>query len=244
MTNILAIAQAVLSDALRRKVVYIVLAFAALMAVAIPRLPSYGVGVVESIFREVALALTYAAAVVVALALAANLVPGQVERRTVYNVLARDVRRWQYLAGSWLGVFAVMGLTVGAFTVVTMVTGALQYHEMMWQLLQGGLAIWLETGVIAAFALMVSTIIGPVPVVVATLAFLFVGHLGGGPQQQAAALAASAFYPTLETFNIINPVAHGDGVTLGYAGLMLVVAVAWFGILLTLAAVLFDRRDL
>jgi len=244
MTKIVAIANAVIADALRRKVVYIVLAFAVFMAVAIPRLPSYGVGVVEAIFREVALALTYAAAIVVALSLAANLVPAQVERRTVYNVLGRDVRRWQYLVGSWLGVFAVMGLTVGAFTLVNIGIGAATYQQFMWRLLEGGLAIWLETGVVAAFAIMVSTIIGPVPVVVASLAFLFVGHLGGGPQQEAGVRAASAFYPTLETFNIINPVAHGSGVSLGYDGLMFVVAAAWVGILLLVGMLLFDRRDL
>lgn len=244
MTKILAIANAVIADALRRKVVYIVLAFAVFMAVAIPRLPSYGVGVVEPIFREVALALTYAAAVIVALSLSANLVPAQVERRTVYNVLARDVRRWQYLVGSWLGVFVVMGLTVAAFTAVTIGIGAVTYQQTMWRLLQGALAIWLETGVIAAFAVMVSTVIGPVPVVVASLAFLFVGHLAGGPQQAAAARPPSVFYPTLETFNVINPVAHGSGITLGYDGLMVVVAAAWVGILLIVGMLLFDRKDL
>lgn len=244
MRKVLAISNAVVADALRRKVVYIVLAFAVFMAVAIPRLPSYGVGVVEAIFREVALALTYAAAMVVALALSANLVPAQVERRTVYNVLGRDVRRWQYLLGSWLGVFTVMGLTVAAFTLVNIAIGAVTYDQFMWRLLQGGLSIWLETGAVAAFAIMVSTVIGPVPVVVASLAFLFVGHLIGGPEQAAGVQAATAFYPTLETFNIINPVAHGGGVTLGYDVLMVVVAAAWVGILLLLGMVLFERRDL
>lgn len=244
MSKVLAIARAVVADALRRKLVYIVLAFAVFMAVAIPRLPSYGVGVVEGVFREVALALTYAAAMVVALSLAANLVPSQVERRHVYNVLGRDVRRWQYLLGSWLGVFVVMGITVAAFTAVTIGVGALNYHQVMWRLAEGGLAIWLESGVLAAFAIMVSTVIGPVPVVVASLAFLFVGHLGGGPSETAAVLAASRFAPTLETFNIINPVAHGSGITPGYDALMVAVGLAWVGVFLTLGAILFDWRDL
>jgi ABC-type transport system involved in multi-copper enzyme maturation permease subunit len=244
MRKIIAISNAVVADALRRKVVYIVMAFAVFMAVAIPRLPSYGVGVVEAVFREVALALTYAAAVVVVLSLSANLVPSQVERRTVYNVLGRDVRRWQYLVGSWLGVFVVMGITVAAFAAVNLVVGAVTYHQVMWRLAEGALAIWLETGVIAAFAVMVSTVIGPVPVVVASLAFVFVGHLSGGPQPTPGVLQAGTFVPSLETFNIINPVAHGAGVSLGYGVLMLAVAAAWVGILLIFGMLLFDTRDL
>lgn len=244
MKKVFAIASAVASDALRRKVVYIVLAFAAFMAVAIPRLPSYGVGVAEGVFREVSLGLTWAVAMIVSLSLSANLVPAQVERRYVYNVLGRDVRRWQYLLGSWLGVFAVMGITVAALTAVDVGVGAANYQQFMWRLVEGGLAVWLEAGVVAAFAIALSTMIGPVPVVVASLGFVFVGHLSGGPQETAGVLAVSRFVPTLETFNIINPVAHGSGVSAGYEALMVLVAFAWVGVLLVLGETMFGRKDL
>ncbi len=244
MSAVFAIAGSVVSDALRRKVVYIVLAFAALMAIAIPRLPSYGVGVAQAVFREVSLALMFVVALVVALALSANRVPGEVERRTIYNTLARDVRRWQYLFGSWLGVFAVMAGVVFSFAIISMGVGLLTYGQPMWRLWEGALAIWLETGVVAAFAIAVSTITGPVPVVVASLAFEFVAHLGGGLSTLQSDAAQTTFYPTLETFNIINPVAHGSGVSIGYAALMVAVALAWVGALLGAGSLLFERKDL
>ncbi len=244
MKAVAAIARAVVADALRRKIVYIVLAFAALMSIAIPRLPSYGVGVVEAVFREVALALMYVVAMVVVLSLSVNRVPSEVERRTIYNVLVRDVRRWQYLFGSWLGIFLVMAGVVAAFTVVSMAVGWLTYSEVMWRLWEGALAIWLETGVVAAFAILVSTVTGPVPVTVASLAFLFVAHMGGGLSTLQSEGTKTTFYPTMETFNIINPVAHGSGVSPGYTALMLVVCAGWVGALLLGGALLFDRKDL
>lgn len=244
MRAVFAIAGSVVADALRRKVVYIVLMFAALMAIAIPRLPSYGVGVVEAVFREVTLALMYVVAIAVVLSLSANRVPGEVERRTIYNVLARDVRRWQYLLGSWLGIVTVMAGTIAAFTAVSMAVGALTYEQMMWRLLEGAFAIWLETGVVAAFAVAVSTVTGPVPVVVASLAFIFVAHLGGGLSSFQEESAKATFYPTMETFNIINPVAHGSGVSAGYMVLMLAVWIAWVGALVGIGALLFERKDL
>ena len=103
MKKMLAIAAAVVADAIRRKVVWVVLVFAVFLGSSIPALPSYGVGVAASVFREVAIALTYVAALVVALALSATRIPVEVERRTVFNVISRDVRRWQYVAGRWLG---------------------------------------------------------------------------------------------------------------------------------------------
>jgi hypothetical protein len=51
-------------------------------------------------------------------------------------------------------------------------------------------------------------------------------------------------YPSLDTFNIINPVAHGSGVGLDYMGGMLLAFVGWAGVLLLLGVLAFDGRDL
>jgi hypothetical protein len=50
--------------------------------------------------------------------------------------------------------------------------------------------------------------------------------------------------PSLEVFNVINPVAHGDGFGAAYAGSMTVVFVAWIAALLSAASLLFASRDL
>ena len=116
MRRILPIASAVIADSLRRKVVYVVLVFAALLVFAIPSLPDYGLGVEGAVYREVALALTYVTGLILTLSLAANRVPSELERRVVYNVLAKGVSRWEYLVGTWLGVLGVIAGAIIAFT--------------------------------------------------------------------------------------------------------------------------------
>ena len=69
MDKLLAISQAVVADAIRRKVVWVVVVFTALLAMAIPGLPSYGVGIIDGVYKQVALALMWVAALTVALAL-------------------------------------------------------------------------------------------------------------------------------------------------------------------------------
>jgi ABC-type transport system involved in multi-copper enzyme maturation permease subunit len=239
----LAIAAAVVSDAVRRKVLYLIGVFAAILAVMIPQLPTYGAGVVAGVFREISLALVFAASLALVLSLAANRVPAEVERRTVYNVLSKHVRRWEYIAGTWLGISAVMAIAVGAFIAVTQGIGAARYHEPMWQLWQGGLGIWLEMSALAAFAVGVSAVTGPVVVVTAALAFLFAAHsrealVGTAPT------GIAAFYPSFDTFNVISPVAHGGGVSPAYMLVMLGVFAAWAGVLLLAASAVFSTRDL
>jgi len=237
-----ALAASVFLDALRRKVVWVVVLFAAVMAAAIPALPSYGFGVVEAVYREVALALTYLATMVLTLSLAANRIPAEIERRTVYGVLVRSVRRWEYLLGTWLGIFVTVGAAVFAFTVVDVVVGWLAYGELMFRLAEGTFAILLEAGVVAAFCVAVSSVIGPVVVVVSALAFVFLAHTRS--QLLVPEDILWRLYPSLDALNIINPVAHGGGVSVGYIFSMLLVFVGWTGILLLVSTALFSRRDL
>lgn len=244
MQRIWPIARAVVADSLRRKVVYVVLVFAALLAFAIPSLPDYGLGVEAAVFREVALALAFVTALVVTLSLAANRIPGEFERRTVYNVVAKSVSRTEYLVGTWLGVFIVAGGVMAAFTVIEQVIGLITYGEMMWLLWQGALAIWLEMGVVAAFAVSVSTISGAVVVVTATLAALFVGHSRSTLLGGEGALGIKPFVPSLDAFNVVNPVAHGSGVPLVYLASMVVVFAGLAGLSLLAGSAILSRRDL
>lgn len=241
MSRVGAIAASVVADAIRKKVVWVVVLFAAVMAVAIPALPSYGAGVVGAVYREVALALTYLATLVVALALSATRVPSEVEHRTVYNILSRNVRRWEYLVGTWLGIAATLALVMVAFTVVDLGIGLIVYGEIMWTLAQATLAIWFEACIVAAFALAVSTVAGPVVVVVASLTFMFIAHVRSMLELSDVLLR---YYPSLDTFNIITPVAHGSGVGFAYVGAMAATFVGWVLVLLAAAALLFGRRDL
>lgn len=245
MARMLAIAAAVVADAVRRKVVWIVVVFAALLAFVAPSLPSYGAGVADAVFREVSIALMFAASLVVTIALAASRVPSETERRTVYSILSCDVRRWQYLSGTWLGIVGVIGATLLACSVVTVATGAVVYATVMWRLLTAAFAVWLEMGVIAAMAVALSSRFGVVTSSVGALAFVFIGHSvstlfgadahGGG---------APWYVPSLEVFDVVNPVAHGTGFSIVAALGMLGAFVAWSVLLLALGTLVFDRRDL
>lgn len=243
ITRLRAIAGSVFLDAVKRRVVYAVIFFAAVLAFSAPSLPSYGLGVDPGVYREVALALTFAASFVIALALTANRVPSEVERRTVYNVVAKPVARWEYIVGTWLGLAGVMAAVIAAFTAVDQLVGLLRYGQPMWLLWQAAIAIWFEVGVLMAFAVAVSAVTGPVVVAVATLTFVFVGH-SQEPFLRSAHWYPAVLYPSLDTFNIIQPVAHGAGVVAGYFPVAALAFAGWAGALLVLGSLGFGRRDL
>jgi ABC-type transport system involved in multi-copper enzyme maturation permease subunit len=112
----------------------------------------------------------------------------------------------------------------------------------MWRLAEGTFAILLEAGVVAAFCVAVSSVAGPVIVAVSALVFAFAAHTRGillAPEDPLY-----SFYPSLDALNVINPVAHGQGVGLSQVLPMLLVFGGWTGLLLLVSAGLFARRDL
>jgi ABC-type transport system involved in multi-copper enzyme maturation permease subunit len=243
MRRLLAIAGAVFLDALKRRIVYLIVFFGAIMALAIPALPSYNVGVQSGVYREIALGLTFAAALALTLGLSANRIPGEIERRTVYGVLSKAVSRWEYVVGTWLGIFGVIGACVLGFALVDIGVGGVVYSQFMPRLLEGAFAIWLEMGIVAAFAVAISGLSGAVVVTVATLTFLFAAHSRGSLFPNGPQIALTLF-PSLDAFNIINPVAYGTGIGPIYAGIMTATFVGWVGLILFLGSLGFARRDL
>jgi ABC-type transport system involved in multi-copper enzyme maturation permease subunit len=244
MLKVLAICNAVIADAVRRKVVWVVAVFAAVLAIAVPALPSYGVGVVSAVFREVSIALMWIAALVVGLALATTRIPVEVERRTVFNVISRDVRRWQYVLGSWLGMFVVLGVVLAAFAAATIGIGAFEYGEVMWRLFEGAFGVWLEVSVIMAVAIALSCQFGAITSVVGALAFAFIGHSVSGLLNLPGGARPPWYWPTLDVFNVVNPVAHGTGYSFVYGLSMVAAFVAWSAMLLLIGSLVFGRRDL
>jgi len=244
MNKIAAIAQAVVADAIRRKVVWVVIVFAGLLAVAIPALPSYGVGIVDGVYKQVAIALMWVAAIVVALSLAATRLPVEIERRTVFNIIGRDVRRWQYVVGTWLGMFITLGLVLLAFVIATIGIGWFTYGHPMFLLLEAAFATWLEIGIVMAFTVMLSTQFGPVTSVVGGLTVAFVGHAAVSFLHLPETTRAPIWFPSLDTFNTINPVALGNGISPVYFVAMVVLFVAYVGLFMTVGSFMFAGRDL
>lgn len=246
MSKLFAISQAVVADAIRRKVVWVVAVFTALLAIAIPGLPSYGVGIVDGVYKQVAIALMWMATLIVALALSALRVPSEVERRTVFNIVARDVRRWQYVVGTWLGMFIVLGAVLIAFCVGTILVGWYTYGNLpsMLILFEAAFAIWLEMGVIMAFVVMLSTLFGAVTSIVGGLTLAFVGHSVVAFLHVPETQRAPAWFPSLDVFNVINPVALGNGIQPVYFVAMIIAFVGWVTLFMFGGSLMFGGRDL
>ena len=109
---------------------------------------------------------------------AADAVAGEMKSGTILAVMARPLRRWEFLAGKYLGVMMLMALYVVAMLGVTFTLawlGGQRFHTALWVLLVYPMvryAVW------AAVAMLLVTVLHPIIViaifgVLATLITIF-----------------------------------------------------------------------
>jgi ABC-type transport system involved in multi-copper enzyme maturation permease subunit len=96
---------------------------------------------------------------------AADSVAGEMKSGTILAVMARPLRRWEFMAGKYLGVLMLMAVYVVAMMGVTFVLawlGGQSFHTSLWTLLVYPMvryAVW------AAIAMLLVTVLHPVFVI-------------------------------------------------------------------------------
>jgi hypothetical protein len=91
---------------------------------------------------------------------------------------------------------------------------------------------------------MLSTQFGAVTSVVGGLALAFVGHAVVGFLHVAETQRVPPWFPSLDVFNVINPVALGNGVSAVYLVAMVVAFFAWVTLFMVGGSLMFAGRDL
>jgi ABC-type transport system involved in multi-copper enzyme maturation permease subunit len=253
--NISLIAGNVIKDAVRRKLFYVVFLFALAMVALSPLLPSFEMGARASFLRDISLSLTSLFGVVMAVVLSVGQIPGEIEKRTIYNILSKPVSRLQYLLGKYLGILAVLAaiLTVIGLEIIVLIYARLGVLTPV--IYQGVLGVFLESAVTAAFCLGLSAF-ATVPVnIFATILFYLLCHvktgflreeLVGGASGFLRSLAWGLYYiiPNLENYNLSQRVGYGGGLP-GIDLLRITAYAALFAaVFLTIGYLVLRRKDL
>jgi len=187
-----------------------------------------------------------------AMLVGAHTLAREMERRTAYSVLTRDLHRGEFILGKFAGLVVVFwGCLLGCFAVL-----------LAWLLVWGGspgaglflaLAGLLgEVVLLTAVALFLGALANPTLAAVGTLVFYVMGH-STEALRDLTETSASAFHtlflvlyrvlPNLEDVNFINATSAGVSVSAGELGMGVASVLCWTVVFLLGAAVLFRRRE-
>jgi Cu-processing system permease protein len=254
MTNVATVAWVTVREALRQKLAVNLLVFAVALVSASFLISQLTFGEQYRVIVNIGLSAMEIFGTLIAVFLGAGLVAGDVQRRTLYPVIAKPVSRAQYVAGRYAGLVTTTTLNLAVMAAV--LAAVLAFYLRGFGFLRAAPfagtigAIALQLAMIAALAVLFSTFTTPTLSAIFTLSLVVAGHVASDLvrywSKQGAAWMGKALYvlvPNLEALNFKEAMVYKDALPAGTAMAFVYGALYAAGVV-ALAAAVFSRRDL
>ena len=253
MQLLMVVAGNTFRETIRDKILYNLVLFAVLLIGTSILLGTLTIGEQARIVNDLGLAAINLVAVIIAIFVGIGLVTKEIERRTVYTILARPITRVQFVLGKYMGLGLIVIVNIAIMFVMFLGTILLTGNVIHGSLFQAVELILVETLLVMAMALFFSTFSSSTLSATMTLGLFVIGHLTSDlkgiaekSQSQFTEAALTALYyicPNLEMLNIKGQAASGLLVAAGYQATATVYGLLYAGLLLTGACFIFQRRD-
>lgn len=254
--RILSIASNTFREAVRDRVLYNLIAFAILLSGAAIFVGEISIGIEQLVVVNLGLTAVTLFGIVIAIFIGIGLVSKEIEKRTLYTVLSRPVRRWEFVIGKFLGLAGT--LVVNTFFMAIGVFGALLYvaHKLSAAdafIFVSLYFIILEFLIICSLALLFSSFSSPLMSAVFAFSLFIIGSFaddlrGFAKLTSGAAgwLATGAAYlvPNFSALNVISAVAHQQPIGGQLILQNTLYAVFYTVMALSGAVLIFERRNL
>jgi ABC-type transport system involved in multi-copper enzyme maturation permease subunit len=244
-------------EAVRDRVLYSLVFFALLMMVAAIVVGQISIGIEESVIVSLGLSAISVIGLLISIFLGVALVSKEMEKRTLYALLAKPVRRWEFLLGKFGGLVLTLAvntaaMALGLLLVMLYVKHTLERSDAV--VLVAVYFILLKLALIVALALLFSCYTTPLLAILFTAGLyivgLFVQELRNlpvdvmSPGTAAFTKWLSYLLPNFENFNVMALAAHGRAVPGALILQNTLYAFVYCTMVLTAASVVFSRRNL
>jgi len=243
-------------EAVRDRVLYNLIVFALLISGAAVLVGEISIDVERLVVVNLGLTAVSLFGAVIAIFIGIGLVSKEIEKRTLYTVLSRPVRRWEFVVGKFFGLTGTLVvntffMAIGVFLALFYVTHRLEAADL-WVLVALYFIV-LEFLVVCALALFFSTFSTPLMSAVFSFALFVVGSLADDLRGFArmthgvtgiVATALAYVVPNFSALNIINQAAHGDAVPARLILYNTAYALLYSTMVISGAVLVFQRRNL
>jgi ABC-type transport system involved in multi-copper enzyme maturation permease subunit len=260
------IAVNVFRESVRDRVLYGLVVFAVLLIAASYLLGQLTAGQDVKIIKDLGLAAISTLGLMIAVFIGVGLVWKEVEKRSIYSLLAKPVTRRDVILGKYLGLALTLAVNVAvmvaAFYAVLAVMQWVTNPDLVraWaapatdpRMLSAVLLIFVELLLVTGIALFFSTFSSPFLAAVFTLGLWVIGHFNGDLRNFESVVASPAavwltrglYYvlPDFSAFDIKAQVVWGQTVPASYVAVTTLYGLMYVAFALVGAIVIFTRRD-
>ncbi len=260
--TVLSIARNTFRENIRDKILYNLILFAILMILSSIGLGQLTLGHEDKVIVDLGLSAISIFGTLIAIFIGISLVYKELERRTVYSLLAKPIHRWEFIVGKYLGLMFTLTVNVAIMTAGLMLT--LLYHggvepQTYLRLLPAVYLTLLSLVLTTALALLFSTFSTPVLSAVFTFFLWVSGHFntdilefGNIAKSGVLKWITKVIYyvvPNLSGFkivgsmNVIQSAAYAQPIPFGAVAWTTIYGFLYSAVLLIIAILVFSRRD-
>jgi ABC-type transport system involved in multi-copper enzyme maturation permease subunit len=244
-------------EAVRDRVLYNLVFFALMMIGASILVGQISIGIERLVIVNLGLTAISVFGLVMSIFIGVGLVYKEIEKRTLYTLLAKPVRRWQFLVGKYWGL--LLTLVVNTFFMALGLAAALFYVGRPFVRSDGAILVaiyftLLEFALVTAVALFFSCFSSPMLSTLFTLGIyitgIFVGDIRNVAEftrnQGIIYVTRFLYYvvPNFHNFNAIAAAAHGEAIPFALFWQNTLYAVLYVVLVLIVSSAVFSYRNL
>jgi ABC-type transport system involved in multi-copper enzyme maturation permease subunit len=243
-------------EAVRDRVLYNLIVFALILVASAPLFGQISLDIERLVLINVGLSSISLFGVVIAIFIGIGLVSKEIEKKTLYTILSRPVRRWEFIAGKYLGLVWTLLVNAALMTVGLYLALLAIEHKVTGSdasLLVAVYFTMLELLMMTAITLLFSSFSTPVFSAIFSFALFVIGTFSEDLRNFAAmshgvtkglATAAAYLVPNFSALNVISQVAHDQAISSNLVVFNTIYALLYSAAVIAAAVVIFERRDL
>lgn len=251
--KILTVALNTFREAIRDRILYLLLFFAAVCIAFSRFLALLTVGDRVKIIKDVGLASISLFGMLMAILIGTGLVYKEIDKKTIFTLMAKPIHRYQFLLGKYLGLVFTLLVMTALMSLIFLLLIFAHTLTLEWKLLIAILFIFIELCVLTAVAILFSCFSTPILSSLYSLAFYLIGHLSWSMEtliKKAKPGVAKTllkilytFLPDLENFNFKTEVVHNLPIPGNIYLNSFLYGLFYSLFLLAIAMLIFHRRD-
>lgn len=240
-------------EAVRDRILYLLLFFAALSIIVSRILALLTVGDRVKIIKDVGLASISLFGALMAILIGTGLVYKEIEKRTIFTLISKPMRRHEFLLGKFFGLVLTLFVMLLLMSVIFLALVFFHTYTIEWKLLLAILYIFIELILITAVSILFSSFSTPILSSLFSLCFYLIGHFSWSLETLIKKIPAGLFkvlaeivytvLPDLENFNYKTEVVHGLRIPAQALLYSAAYGIVYTVFIMALAVLVFRRRD-
>jgi Cu-processing system permease protein len=251
-----AIAWNTFREAVRDRVLYNLILFVLLLVSCAPLFGQISIGLERLILVNVGLSSISLFGVIIAIFVGIGLVSKEIEKKTLYTILSRPVRRWEFIVSKYCGLMMTLAVNTLLMTVGFYIALWVTAHKLVKadaSLLVAIYFIILQLAMMVALTLLFSSFSTPIFSAIFAFSLFVIGTFAEDLKNFAALLqgplkwlvtCAAYLVPNFASLNVISQTAHDQTISRGLIFSNTLYALLYSAAVTVGAVLIFERRNL